>query len=488
MPPVRVMPRIRGPQRSLSARVFWLTMGVIMLVEVMILLPSLGRERQTWLTDRITEAHLAALSVASATHGIVDLSTRDELLRLSGTDAIRLIEPGRSVLVLPPQADIVPDATVDLAHEGLIVSTWRALQVLAGLGPKLVLVSAPSPLKAGVEVEIIVRSQAMAAGLRLYVIHIAGLSLIIALFTGFIVYLTLNRALVRPMRRLTENIAAFRADPEHALALPIAGFFRSKEDEIGVAAEELAAMQTELRAALWRNARLAALGTAVAKISHDLRNILTSALLVADRLHDSGDPAIRRSAETLIVAVERAADLVGRTLDFSREGPPPLLLAPTMLYALVEEAADTIRPLSPHLLIENQIDQTLSYRVDRTQIYRVVVNLMRNAGQAGAARISIGAALTPNGLDVMIADDGPGLPEGVLANLFRPFAGAGRYGGTGLGLAIARDLARAHGGDLELTATGPDGTSFLLSLPLATQMNEGGWADQVRADTRSMSL
>ena len=62
-----------------------------------------------------------------------------------------------------------------------------------------------------------------------------------------------------------------------------------------------------------------------------------------------------------------------------------------------------------------------------------------------------------------IADDGPGLPEAVRADLFRPFAGSMRRGGTGLGLAIARDLMVAHGGDIELVETGPAGTTFRLT-------------------------
>ncbi len=65
---------------------------------------------------------------------------------------------------------------------------------------------------------------------------------------------------------------------------------------------------------------------------------------------------------------------------------------------------------------------------------------------------------------IEITDDGPGLPEKVRAELFRPFAGSTRRGGAGLGLAIARDLMVAHGGDIELVATGEAGTTFRLTL------------------------
>ena len=157
----------------------------------------------------------------------------------------------------------------------------------------------------------------------------AGLALVIAGVTGGLVYLAVLLLLVRPMRRITGSIAAFRADPERTTAARSRRCQRCcRNDEIAVAGRELAAMQHELRAALWRNARLAALGTVVAKVSHDLRGILTPALLTAERLQLNADPRVQRAGEILVQAVDRAADLVRRTLDYAREGPPPLELAP----------------------------------------------------------------------------------------------------------------------------------------------------------------
>jgi signal transduction histidine kinase len=91
---------------------------------------------------------------------------------------------------------------------------------------------------------------------------------------------------------------------------------------------------------------------------------------------------------------------------------------------------------------------------------------LRNAAEAGAHRVRVSVRQTePVVLD--IEDDGPGLPEAVRADLFRPFAGSIRRGGTGLGLAIARDLTVAHGGGIELVETGAAGTTFRLTLPSA---------------------
>jgi len=215
---------------------------------------------------------------------------------------------------------------------------------------------------------------------------------------------------------------------------------------------------------LWRNARLAALGTAVAKISHDLRNILSSALLVADRLQDSPDPAAKRAARTLVPAVEHAAALVTRTVDFAREGPPAITRSPVALRELVDDAASVIQPDDMDLNIDNLVPKGLVLALDRAQIYRVLVNLLRNAVEAGADALRISIQSERGATRLVMSDNGPGLPLRVQDNLFKPFTGSGRYGGTGLGLAIARDLIRAHGGELVLDTTGPRGTVFIMDL------------------------
>jgi signal transduction histidine kinase len=356
------------------------------------------------------------------------------------------------------------DEVIDLQQEDFAASMWRADLETLGFGGAHIMVTANSPLQVKARVQVVVSGAALANHLRIYVAHIAGLSVIIALVTGILVFAALNRLLVRPMRIMTASIVGFRQDPEQASLDDLSWLSRRRDDEIAEAARELVMMQDELRAALWRNARLAAVGTAVAKISHDLRNILTSALLVSDRLQETADPLVKRAADTLIGAVERAAELVSRTVDFAREGPPALTREPMALRELVDEVAAVIRPMDSNLLIQNQVPDEMVLLLDRTQIYRVLVNLLRNSAEAGASKITIRTE-GDNGLTrLVVADNGPGLPKKVQENLFRPFTGSGRRGGTGLGLAIARDLIRAHGGDLLLRSTGPAGTEFIMGL------------------------
>ena len=313
--------------------------------------------------------------------------------------------------------------------------------------------------------DITVSGTELAQHLRDYAAHILILSLIIALVTGSLVFAALDQLLVRPMRILTASIVGFRHAPEQDGQDDLIWLAGRGDDEISRAASELKLLQDEMRAALWRNARLAAVGTAVAKISHDLRNILSSALLVADRLQASADPTIQRAARTLIPAVERAAQLVSRTVDFAREGPPAIIRSSVMLHDLIDETAQALRPEESGVTIENKVPGALVLALDREQIYRVLVNLLRNAVEAGADHVTI-SVTGENGMTRLnIMDNGPGLPQRVQDNLFRPFTGSGRHGSTGLGLTIARDLVRAHGGELQLAQTGPDGTLFVMELP-----------------------
>lgn len=170
----------------------------------------------------------------------------------------------------------------------------------------------------------------------------------------------------------------------------------------------------------------------------------------------------------LVDAVERATDLVTKTLGFAREGPPALLRAAFPLAELVEEVAEQTRLLHEGLVIEARIPEAIAPPLDRTQMHRALLNLMRNAAEAGASRLVLRAQTDGSIVTMDIEDDGPGLPERARANLFRPFTGSARSGGTGLGLAIARDLVRAHGGELDLVSTSARGTLFRITLPMET--------------------
>jgi len=452
---------------TLSGRVLWLTVVIILVMELIVMLPGLGRERQTWLWDRVAHAHLATYPLEQS-GAALSPAAQDSLLAFSQVDQIILKEPGQPVLTLRSSHPIPPvDRSVVLTDETLLYSTLRAVLHLVGLGGHEVQIIAPSPLAQNAVLEVTVNEAPLDADLHAYAQHAFAVTVIMALVTGLLIFAVLDRLLVRPMRIITTSIINFREDPEQESASDLAWLGNRPEDEISGAARELKSMQDEMRAALWRNARLAAVGTSVAKISHDLRNILSSALLVSDRLQTINDPTIERASRTLVSAVERAAQLVTRTVDFAREGPPPVVRSAVPLCELIEEAALVVRPVDSGVTIQNDVPEALVLPLDRGQIYRVLVNLMRNAAEAGAKIIRVTTESRSGVTRMRVADDGPGLPLRVQDRLFQPFTSSGRYGGTGLGLAIARDLIRAHGGDLVLEETGPRGTVFAMDLAIS---------------------
>jgi signal transduction histidine kinase len=454
-----------SPRRRLAVRLAWLTVAAVLLAEAAFVVPSLVRRRQEWLDLRMHEAQLAAISATLAPNGMVDRATRDELLRLAGAEAIYLEQPGHETIVLAHDSGLPAADMVDLRKESPLAAAADAFAGLFGQDDRLLAVVSASPLRQDITVTTIVHAERLHDALVSHMRRFGTISLSVAAAAGLLLYLALLFLLVRPLRRLTASIAAFRADPERCAPLDVTTLPRWRRDEVTAAARELAAMQRELRAALWRNARLAALGTAVAKVNHDLRGILSPAMLTAERLQDHADPAVRRAGDLLIRAVERAAELTRRTLDFAREAPLTLPRQRLRPRETVEDAAEQVHAICPDLTVANRIPADIAIEADPESMLRVFANLIRNAGEAGATRVSVTAAVEGGEFAITVADDGPGLPEPVRTALFRPFVEGGRRGGTGLGLAIVHDLMRAHGGDATLLDSGPTGTSFRLTLP-----------------------
>jgi signal transduction histidine kinase len=208
-------------------------------------------------------------------------------------------------------------------------------------------------------------------------------------------------------------------------------------------------------------------GWRVTKINHDLRNILATAQLVSDRLERSDDPEVKRVTPTLMSAIDRAANLCGETLNFTREGSPNLKLSCFDLSELTADVAgDLPGEVNGEPVWRNRVDGEFRIEADRDQLHRVLSNLGQNALQAGASQVEVTAEPVNGRLRVHVSDNGPGLPPRARAHLFQPFTGSTKSGGTGLGLAIARDLIRAHGGEIRLDYSTAEGTSFSFDLPL----------------------
>ena len=278
-----------------------------------------------------------------------------------------------------------------------------------------------------------------------------------AAVSGLIVWLVrrfLERHYSAPLTALIDTINEFSDNP--AVASPIPDAVTSSPEFLA-AAGALDSLQRNTLIALRQRERLADIGEAVAKINHDMRNVLSSATLVADTLIASEDPRVRRAAPHVVRSLEQSVILCQSMLDYLAETPipePDIITMPDLAAETATDSGITVNYSGPDQLY-----------LDRTMMACILLNLARNAAAAGAGQISIDIWRAGRLGVVDIADDGPGIPRGQWEDLFLAFRSRQR-GGTGLGLAIARDLAVAQGGNLKLTRSTDDGSEFRLQLPI----------------------
>lgn len=456
---------------GLSGKLLLLTVLFVMLAEVFIYVPSIANYRNTWLTDRLTTAGVAA-SVLSETNTIAP-RLQEELLRTTGALAIALVEGERRSLIamssLPEDVTMV----IDMRGQSAMSAISGSLAVLLRPGDGLMRVIGAGPMSGGrgiEQVDIVLPIQLLRQDMLAFSGRILALSLFISGLTAALVYVSLRALFVRPLQRLTRAMQDFSENPEDSARL----FQTSaRADEIGDAERRFAEMQETLARTLHQKQRLADLGLAVSKINHDLRNLLASAQLFIERLENVPDPTVRRLAPKILSTLDRAVTYTQAVMAYGKaqEAAPN-----RRLVRLARVAADVgeLLALADHPMIDYDvaIDPALEIDADPEQIFRVLLNLVRNAMQALEAvpdealvcRIHVSAQREGRTVVIRVADTGPGVPASVKATLFRAFQSAARSGGTGLGLAIAAELTRAHGGSVRLEEAGA-GATFRIDWP-----------------------
>ncbi len=447
---------------GLSARLLLLTVLFVMLSEVLIYVPSIARFRRDDLDDRLAKAHLAMLALEATPDNMVGKELETTLLKHAGAYAIALTEPDRRMLMLGEGTPPPVQASVDLREETISGMIASAFSTLFQTRNRVLKVVGQSPAQPEGTIAVIIDETPLREQLHDFSIRILTLSIIISLLTAGLVFFALQWLMVRPIVQLTEAMTKFRQDPEDdAAALRPS----RRSDEIGVAERELGVMQQQIRTALREKSQLAALGAAVARINHDLRNALSTAALASDRLSGIADPEVQRVTPKLYHAIDRAIALCTQTLDFVRDVKPTLRMTCFPLSEAVAEVEAELVDANGDPVAIRCGGGEIAIEADRDQLVRVLSNLAHNALQAGGSAIEIAAEREAERVIIDVADDGPGIPEALQASLFKPFAVSGRDGGSGLGLAIAREIVRAHGGELAIARTGPGGTVFRLQLP-----------------------
>jgi signal transduction histidine kinase len=442
-----------------------------MMAEVLIYVPSMANFRITWLTDRLAAAHTGALVLEAAPNGMVPDSLARQILNSVGAKAIAMkTGQQRRMLALTELPSSVRQE-VDIRDVQIYRSITSAFETLLWCkDTDMIRAVGPAPM-GGQFVEIVLDEGPLRKAMWRYSRNILLISLVISGVSAALVYLALHYLVVRPMRRLTASMSAFRENPE----LPASDTsVTTRDDEIGIAEREFRTMRDELTSMLHQKNHLAALGLAISKVNHDLRNLLATAQLFSDRLVDLPDPQVQRFAPKLMRALERAVAFCQSIVSYGRVQEAPPDRRPVPLAALVEEVRETVGLAADGRIgFLLAIERDLTVDADTDQLYRVLLNLVRNSVQALETRapndplrdqIRISGRRDDNLVTIEIADTGPGLPEKARAHLFEAFQGSTRTGGAGLGLAIAAELVRAHGGDISLV-DGTDGATFRIVIP-----------------------
>ncbi|MDA7949740.1 MAG: HAMP domain-containing histidine kinase [Hyphomicrobiaceae bacterium] len=460
-------PRRRTPLLGLSSKLLILTIVFVMIAEVLVFVPSVANFRKNWLVERLAAAQIAALAVAPGQE--LSQSAQDDLLKNAQVRGVALKRGGRRNLILQSEMPATIAGHYDLREASWMTLIWDALAVFFAPSNEYIRVVGQPGFGAGEFIEIVVAQNPLKAAMVRFGLSILGLSIIISVITAALVYLSLNLMLVRPMMRITRSMVRFSQNPEDLSRIIVPS---DRKDEIGTAERELAHMQNELSGMLQQKTRLASLGLAVSKINHDLRNILSSAQLISDRLGGVQDPLVQRMAPKLVNSLDRAIRLCTDTLKFGRAQEAAPVRAVYPLKPLVEEVGESLG-LSETNAFNWRIDMPASLEVDadHDQLFRVLSNLCRNALQAvetqyGGANpeIVVSANRTGAVVAIEVRDSGPGVPERARTHLFEPFQGSARKGGTGLGLAIAAELVQAHGGEIVLLEE-TVGTIFCITIP-----------------------
>lgn len=453
--------------RSLSGRFLILTMLFVMLAEVLIFVPSIARFRYEYFLQRLERAQIASLTLLG-TEQMLEPEVEAELLKNAGVlnVVLRRNETRQLILSSPMYASVAQ--TVDLRDPPLIQLFTDAVRRMWRSEPEILRIIGVPVRDGGVQIEITMDSTSLRTAMIEYGINILLLSLFISIVTAALLFVAVRRVLVRPIQMLVSDMDRFAAAPEDARQIVQPA---SRIRELRAAEEALHSLELQLTQSLRQRERLAQLGEAVAKISHDLRNILTSATLLGDLLKQVDNPTVQRVAPRLVKSLGRAVTLTEGTLAFGRaeEGPPRL--ARIKVQPLCQDVieGEALAANAELVSLRCEIDPNLELALDADQMHRVLTNITRNARQAIEAsgtsgEICIRAHETSDTWRITITDTGPGLPEKAKTNLFKAFDGSARKGGTGLGLTIAADLVRGHGGSLALTSSDETGTVFTITL------------------------
>ena len=279
-----------------------MTIGFVMLAELVIFIPSAATYRQDWLKERADQAAL----LAQAFTGVPNFEASEILTKqfMAHTDVIMMSakRDGMSVFMLghPPEDRKIMLIDMREKSQQALPRFRDAFGSFFGGQEGHLRVIYDSPVEKQDTLELLIPKHNLRTDLREYFKNIFWLSLAIAIITGSLIYMAMLFLIIRPIVNLANDLSQFREDPlKRRRDKPIS----VRKDEIGQLQREFHEMKKGVRASLKQRERLATLGMAVAKINHDLRNVLASASLVSDRLASDQDERISKMGGRLTASL-----------------------------------------------------------------------------------------------------------------------------------------------------------------------------------------
>ncbi|MDO9416401.1 sensor histidine kinase [Pararhizobium sp.] len=455
---------------GLSGRLLWLTFLFVMIAEVLIFVPSVANMRMRWLEDKLNTAAAASVVIDGLQGVELPQAVQNDTLMATGTKAIVLRRQDTTRMVASSDLPQTIDQQFDLASITAPAAIRDAFDTLIFGGDRLMRIYGPVA-DSGMVIELVLADRGLRHAMFVYARNVFFLSIAISLIAAALIFFSINRILIHPIRKMTASMQAFAGDPADParILVPAEG-----KDELAIAGRHLAIMQQQLQKTLKEQKNLADLGLAVSKINHDMRNILASAQLMSDRLASVDDPVVKRFAPKLLRTIDRAVGYTNEVLSYGRTTEAEPRRRFVELRGLIDEVSEMLAiDAQSGIEFEVGVPPDLKVDADSEQLFRVVHNICRNAVQAltndadslPVRRISVSALRTGSVVSISVDDTGRGMPQRARENLFAAFRGSARSGGTGLGLAIARELVLAHGGTIALVEKSTPGTLFRIELP-----------------------
>ena len=461
--------------RGLSGKLLFLTLVFVMIAEVLIFVPSVANFRNVWLQNHLDTAEAASIVYLDTPDFMLSEGARGNLLEATQSVAVAVRQGGTSRLMASNDMPGSVVAHIDLDKTTALGSIRGAMYMLFADNHDHYRVFGKMRSSDAI-MELVQEMQPIKRALWVYARNVLVLSIIISIITAGLVFLALYWLIVRPIIRISKNMDNFSKSPENASLI-----YRptGRRDELGIAEERLAAFQGDLQNTLRQKQHLADLGLAVSKINHDLRNILASAQLFSDRLTSLPDPTVQRFAPKLIRTIDRAVEYTKSVITYGKALEAPPKRRKLLLRNLVADVAELLGlETMANVRWENAVADGFEADADPEQLFRVLMNLCRNALQAMVdneipgrqLHLLVSAERHEEHINIRVSDTGPGIPDHIRETLFQAFQGSTKPGGTGLGMTIAAELVRAHGGTISIENTTSEGTTLLLVLPDLTIM------------------